>query len=245
MKNFVAVYLEKVKHLLPEKTLQPSAGLDIGMDSCKLITLTGQENSLEALDVLVEPVSNGDFAGSIKKLLDRATAVVKNPSVSVSGKGTLIRYLDMPRMPLADLKKSIELEADKHFPFPKDQIYMDCFILDTQAKDNKMPVLVAAAKKDIIDQRMRLLTELGLQPDFITINAIAIANVFNVLQKDSKNEKDPGTKANAFAVLDIGSSISSLIILKDNIPRFTRDIFIGGRDFNNRIANILNVNAEE
>ena len=154
----------------------------------------------------------------------------------VSGKGTLVRFIDMPKMNADDLRKSFALEADKYFPFPRDEIYHDCFILDKAERDNKMAVMVAAAKKELIGQRLTLFKELESQADYIVLDSIAIANAFHVLAADN----EPGTlpsSQQAVAILDIGQRVSNLIILAGRQPRFCRDIFIGGHELTGSISN--------
>lgn len=239
-------YFAWIKHFLPEKTIRSSLGLDIGTSSCKAIELIRRESAYEVLGCAIEPIVNNDVTNAIKRILPKFTAEVKSPNTAVGGKGTLIRYLEMPKMPPEDLRKSLEIESDKHFPFAKEQIYTDCHILDLKGKDNKMPVIVAASKKEIVDQRIQLLLNIGLQPEFVSLNAIAVANVFNVLKQNTPAlPSEQGEKATSVAVLDIGNALSTLIILKDNLPLFTRDIFIGGRDFNKRISNSLSVNMDD
>ena len=246
MKKLVDNYLSLVKHFIldKKKTHTPSIGLDIGTHSCKIVELIPTEDSFSILNWAIEPIGSHGLAETIKKILDRLDIETKSVYTSISGQGTLIRYLDMPKMPLADARRSFAIEADKYFPFAKEQIYTDCFIIDSKSHDNKMSLLVAAVKKELIEHRIQLLAGLGLQADFIGINSITIANIFNALQQ----KVDPSTdvaKSNAIAVLDIGESTTSLIILKDNIPQFTRDIFIGGRELNKSISNVLGVSLEE
>lgn len=103
-----------------------------------------------------------------------------------------------------------------------------------------MSVMAAAAKKDIVDQRVKLLTDLGVQPDFIGINAVALANGLHVLGLREKEQA-----GSIVALFDMGESVSNLTIFVDKLPRFTRDIFIGGRDYTKRISNALGVSLED
>ena len=243
LKTILDKYLVIIKKTLPEKICQPSVGLDIGSDSCKAVQMVLRGNSYEILNYAIEPVVTGDTLTATKKILDKFYLQTKSITSSVSGKGTLIRYIEMPKMPIEDLRNSIGIEADKHFPFAKDQIYTDCFIIDSPSKSNVMSVLLAAAKKEIIEKRMKLLAQLDMRTDFIGIDSMAIANVFNVInqrmeQPEAQMEK---AKGNVIAILDIGHTISSLIILKNSVPYFTRDIFMGGHDLNKRISNTLAV----
>lgn len=247
IKQLADKYFSIVKNFIPEKRVhKPSVGLDIGTSSCKVIEVMPTDDAFTILNWAIEPVDSKGPAETIKRILEKLNIETKSIATAVSGQGTLIRHLDMPKMPLADAKKSFMLEADKYFPFAKEQIYTDCCIVDSNRQDNKMSLLVAAAKKELIDQRIQLLTGIGLSANFIGINSLAIANVFNTLPiLNIKSESATDTKSNAIAVLDIGNAVTSLIIIKNGFPYFTRDVFVGGREFNERIGNVLAVDPRE
>lgn len=239
MHPILQTYFATIKQFLPDQKQEFAVGLDVGSGYCKLVEIAKTDKSYKLLNWAIEPVNNGDTNAAIKKIL----TTVELPKIvytSVFGKGTLIRYIDMPRMPLDELKNSFSIEADKYFPFAQDQIYTDCYILDPQGKTKQMPVLAAAAKKDLVDQRVKLLTDLGIQVNFLGLNPIALANVIHVLGISNDIKSD-----GAVALLDMGETVSNLIILVNRLPRFTRDIFIGGRDFTKRISNTLGVSVQE
>ncbi|MBF0521476.1 MAG: type IV pilus assembly protein PilM [Candidatus Omnitrophica bacterium] len=235
-------YFKFIKRLIPHKTGGISVGLDIGPAECKLVAISKNNNSFELKDLMVEPVSGGNINQTIGKILKRIKYPYQTLYTAVSGRGTLIRYIDMPRMSFDELLMSFDIEADKYFPFPRDQIYSDCYILDPQGKGKQMSVMIAASRREMIDQRMKLLSELGIQADFIGINPVALTNAFNVL---GFNEEKEVKSATAVALLDMGESVSTLTILVDKLPRFTRDIFIGGQDFTKKISNALGVSFDE
>lgn len=240
-------YLSVIKHLIPQKAVTPSVGLDIGVHSCKLLEVFPSGDSFEIIRWGIEPIGKDSVETVVSRLFKRLNIQTKDVYTAVSGKGTLIRYIDMPRMAMEELRKSFELESDKYFPFARDQIYTDCYILDQKGKDKQMQVLIAASKKEIINERLQLLTKLGFQPNFISINPIAISNVFNILgQKIPGNDYfNLGSKSSSVAILEMGESVSNLIILVDNQPRFTRDLFIGGQELTKRMSNVLGISVEE
>src|SRR3989338_2039976 len=184
LKNLFDQYVSLIKSHLPhKKEATPSIGLDIGTDACKAIEIVPQEDSFEIVNWAVESVESDGLVPAVKRIFDKFNIESKSIYPAISGQGTLIRYIDdLPRMVIEDLRKSITLEGDKHFPFPKETIYTDCYILDSNNKQGKMSVLVAAAKKGIVEQRLQLLNEMNVHVDFIGINPIAIANVFNMLK---------------------------------------------------------------
>jgi len=244
MSQLLNNYIEFVKKFLPKKVESPSFGLDIGNSTCKIVEVIPQEGTFEILNWAIESIENAKVDEALQRLIRKVNFSSKSIVTAISGQGTLVRYIDMPRMSLEDLRNSFQLESDRYFPFPKDKIYTDCAITNAKARDNKMSVLIAAAKREIVDQRIKLLSGLGLQPDFIGLNSIALTNLFQVLKQKQQSAIDFGSTG-VFAILDIGEITSSLIILRDYLPAFCRDIFTGGRELTKRINSILNQNAME
>lgn len=223
--SFLNKYFNIVNRLIPASRQGSSIGIDIGINECRLVEITKSNQTFELIGWAVEPVNQGDSRSALSAILRQAKFPSREVYTAVYGKGTLMRYISFPRMSFDDLKKSFIIEAERYFPFPSDQIYTDCFILDSQEKGKQMSVMVAAARKELIEERMKLLTDAGVQPDFIGINSIALANAFHILGEDGEESKEP-----VLALLDIGDSVSNLTILKNKLPWFTRDIFTSAAD---------------
>ncbi len=237
---FLKQYLNVVNHWIPSASQGSSIGIDIGVNECRFIEIIKLNQSFEVLGWACESMAEEDIGSVFKKILAKAKYPSKSPYVAVYGKGTLIRYISLPRMSLFDLKKSFIIEAERYFPFPSDQIYTDCFILDPKEKTKQMLALVAAAKKDLIEERIKLLSGLGLQPFFVGINPIALANAFHVLGESQEENKD-----SSVALLDIGETVTSLIIFKNRLPWFTRDIFLGQQDILKKISHEQKISLPE
>jgi len=244
MNEMLEKYFTIVRNFLPETEVKPTIGLDLGSNSCKAVELTFKDGSYELLNWVIEPISSDGQAVAVKRLLEKFETEQKDIFTAVSGQGTLIRYIHMPRMPEDDLKKSFALEADKYFPFAQDQIYTDCVILEPKSKENKMLVLAAAAKKEIVDQRMQLLKSANIETDYIGLTPIAIINAFTTF-KAAEQKTEPNVDKSAVpcaeAILELGDMLSNLIIIKGKVPLFTRSISAGGKEINQRISNILGV----
>ena len=129
IQSLLQKYFSTIKQFLPSEQKTSAVGLDIGTGECKLVELAKADNQFELVSWAIEPINNGDVNTAIQKILGELTTPCSSLYTSVFGKGTLIRYIDMPKMSLDDLKSSFEIEADKYFPFAQDQIYTDCYIL--------------------------------------------------------------------------------------------------------------------
>jgi type IV pilus assembly protein PilM len=172
--------------------------------------------------------------GALKRI--RESLGVDTVNLSFSGPSTVIRYVSFPKMNETELRQALKFEAQKHIPFLLSDVNLDGFILKDNLPDNKMLVLIAAVKKEIISQRLKNILDSGLKASFADIDALALINAFNFNypQNEADNHK-------AVALLNIGASISSLSILENGLPHLSRDMHFGGNNFTQKIADIFAV----
>jgi len=239
MNALLEKYFGVIRSFLPAKEEETSLGLDIGAYSCRLVRVKREENSFKLLNYFLEPIVKGDVPAALKKILSNVDVANKPLYSSILGKGTLIRFIEMPRMTIEELRSSFSVEAEKYFPFNLEQIYTDCNIINTESKEKRMPVIAASAKKELVDNRLELLSQLGCQGDFVGFNILALANILKITQFDVFKQ------SSTFVVLDLEENVSSLLITNDRIPSFTRDIFVGGKDFKKRLSDALELNPQE
>lgn len=242
MHPFFSNYFRFIKGILPGARPGSCIGIDMGSVSVKAVELARRSAGWEILHCEEAPWEGADQKDVLGKLLDafRVNKTSRPVLTGVSGRGTLIRYLDMPRMPQHDLQKVFLIDADRYLPFPKDSVYIDSMILDPQGKDKKMTVLVAAVKKEIIDARVKLLKECGLSADVVTLGPLAMANAFSVFPPLLSSSENVIT-----AVVDIGEEVSNLMIMDGGMPRFNRDIFIGVEEILKRLGHLAGVEGAQ
>ncbi|MBI4983000.1 MAG: type IV pilus assembly protein PilM [Candidatus Omnitrophica bacterium] len=217
--------------LLKDKVI---LGLDIGTTAIKAVKLKFVGNVPELSSFLVEPFET-EAAQAIKKIKD-AFNQVDALNFSLQGPSTIIRYINFPLMSAEELKKALKFEAQKHIPFSLQEINLDGCILKDDLPDNKMLVLLAAAKKELVEQRLKLINDAGLKPGALDLDSLAVVNAFCY---NYPVKEDPERKA--IALLNIGSSFSNLNILEGDLPRFSRDIHIASNNFNHRIMEMFGV----
>ncbi|MBI4972860.1 MAG: pilus assembly protein PilM [Candidatus Omnitrophica bacterium] len=193
-----------------------SLGLDIGSSSVKIVKLKLSHKGVELADFKLQPIES-DLAAVLKTAAPVKERAACN--VSVSGPSVIIRYVSFPRMEEAELKASLKFEAEKHIPFPISEVNIDGCILKQNLPDNKMLVLVAAVKKDLVNKLMKSIEDAGLKLNIIDIDLLALINAFNFNYSDDENIKNK-----AMALLNIGANFSNLNILEEGSPRLSRDI---------------------
>ena len=210
-----------------------SIGLDIGTSAIKCIKLKCTKDKVEMQDFALEPVQS-NLAEVLKNI--RETKGLQGVNIGVSGPSTVIRYISFPKMSEVELKRALKFEAQKHLPFAVEEINLDGYILQEGLPDNKMLVLVAAVKKDLIAQRLKLIEEAGLKANIIDIDSLALVNAFSF-----NYPEDQAFKNKVVALLNIGSGMTNLCILENAIPRLSRDIHIAGNNFTQKVIDTMEI----
>ncbi len=247
--KFIQLNFERLKALLPKEKPNINIGLDIGSSSVKAVAGKIEKDKAELLNFSIKPLDKDYISDSINRTLKDLNIEAKSVNISIGGQGVETRSVKFPRMSLSDVKHAIGFEAEKHIPFPLNEVYMDCFILKQLPDENKMLVLVAAAKKELIQQRLSILKPLSSTANIIDIDSIALVNLVNGIE--FKTKASPTTapqnaeQKKAVALLNLGASFTSLCIIENGLPKFVRDIFIGGNDLTKRISNILGIGLAE
>ena len=171
-----------------------------------------------------------DFHGvadALRRVRERSGIRRRPAATSVSGRDVIVKRVRMDRM----------REAEQHVPFDIDSVSLDFEILDPEAVSPQMEVVIVAAKKELVESRMRLLEEGGFEPAVIEIDAFAVQTVFEHGYEHARY----GT----FCLLNIGYEITSLSLVRDARPLLTRDIATGERRFEEVLVEALGVTLEE
>jgi type IV pilus assembly protein PilM len=176
---------------------------------------------------------------ALQELMSELKVKNKEVAIGVSGHSVIIKKIQMPRMSQEELEESIQWEAEQYIPFDVKDVNIDTQILDAGGNDatGQMDVLLVAAKKDMINDYTTVVSESGLQPVVVDVDAFAVQNMF------SSNYDVPDKET--VVLINAGASVVNINIISNGITVFTRDVTIGGNQFTEEIQKQLNVSYEE
>lgn len=221
------------------KKLEPVVGLDIGSHSIKCVEVSS-EGLPKLRRMWVLPLSSSDPETVQKTLKTWIASYPVRPSkwrISVAGPSVLMRRIQLPVMTPSELKGAILFEAESQIPFPINDCQLDFQILNNQPNNKTMSVLLVAAKKDFVRERLAALSALGLTPESIDVDIFCLMNAFESLGDDAGHK--------TFGLLNIGHSKSSFGILQDKTPFAMRDIPVGGADVTRALGLAMGIPEEE
>jgi type IV pilus assembly protein PilM len=143
----------------------------------------------------------------------------------------------MDRMKEAEAREVIRWEAEQHVPFDMDNVELDFQILDPEAEGLQMTVLLVAAKRELVEHKLALLSDIGLEAGVIDVDAFALHNAFEV--------NYPEAMRGVVGLVNIGHETTNINILDDGVPVLTRDIPIGTRRFKEDLQRERGLSADE
>ena len=213
-----------------------SVGLDIGSHSIKVVQLTGSGKSLTLSSYAIQELSPGTIVdGEVvnrEHLIDTVQDVirqagiktnVKNLHSAVSGRSVIVRRIPMEKMSEQDARQAIQWEAEQHIPFRVDEVSLDFKIINPEISPGQMEVLLVAAKKEVVDLHRGILQGAGLKPATVELEQFSLQRVYQHAYRPGPEE--------CVTILNIGAEVTNMVVVKNGLPSFNRDLSIGGSRF--------------
>lgn len=230
-------------------------GLDISSSSVKLVELSQTNTGEYVLERFAsEPFEKGWIAdGQIEKFDEVAEAVRK--VVTKSGTRTKQVAMAMPQSAVItkkimlpaglreeEMELQVEAEANQYIPFSLDEVSLDfCVIGPSTTSAGDVEVLIAASRKDRVQDRQGLAEAAGLKPAILDIEShasrLAMQRLVAALPGEGKDA--------LVALFEIGAENTSLKVLRDNELLYDRDQAFGGAQLTQLISRQYGFSFEE
>jgi type IV pilus assembly protein PilM len=223
-------------------------GLDISSTAIKLIELsqgTGTTSTLFRVEsfaieplptnaVVEKKIADAGVVGQcIQKAVAKAGTKTKRAAVAVSGSAVITKIIAMPgALSDADMENRIQLEADQYIPYPLEEVNIDFAVLGpSQSSADMVDVLLAASRRENVDERVNALEIAGLAAAIVDVEAYAMESACSLLIGESGAEHAEQT----VAVADIGAATTTLHVLHDGQIVYTREQNFGGQQLTEEV----------
>ena len=230
-------------------------GLDISSSSVKLVELGRGPDEQYVLERFAsEPFEKGWIVdGQIEKFDEVAEAVKR--VVAKSGTRTRQAVLAMPQSAVItkkiilpaglreeELELQVESEANQYIPFSLDEVSLDfCVIGPSPTSVGDVEVLIAASRKDKVQDRQGLAEAAGLKPVVLDVEShasrLALGRLVAALPAGGKDA--------LVALFEIGADTTSLKVLRDEELLYDRDQAFGGSQLTHLISRQYGLSFEE
>ena len=221
-------------------------GLDLGTSCIKAVEITQDKYDFVITGYAqIEVPDEQARHEAIAELFRQGRFRTKRVATAVSGKSVIFRYINMVDVPDDRLQQAVKFEADKYIPFDVSEVEIDAQKLSTATGEGgktESKVLLTAAKRTILDDHARMLTEIGLQPISVGIDGFALGNAYELSDVVNPGVREGGRTV---ALVDVGATKASINILRNNITCFAREVPMGGDDMTQAITRRLGLETAQ
>jgi len=220
-------------------------GLEIDTGAARAVEFTGKASSpnLTGLGSIVLPegaVKEGlilepELVGNaLLKLWQNARFKERSVILGISNQGVLVRHMTVPQVAPDKLKNLIRFQAQEHLPIPIESVVLDYLVLGDAVSNsgddqNKLEVLLVAARRDMLEKFLRCLEIARLEPFDIDVSSISLINLLPQKAKDIN-----------VALVNIANGLNSILISEGGQPRLARLGMVKISDLTDSLGYALN-----
>lgn len=217
-------------------------GLDIGSSSVKAVRLRKDESGYSVaaagfaeIAVSEEANKNLNTIKAIRECFELLGSRTTFAVCGLSGPEVAVRDFEFPSLSTSEIDGAVLFEASQVCPFNAADSAVDYHLIPNG--DDKTRGTLVAATNSLIAGKVNLTKEAVLKCILMDVEGLALLNCFNGLTGDS----DKSTAA----ILNVGSSGTTVAIMGSNGRPFVRDMTFAGNDIINQIAADKDMSTED
>lgn len=230
-------------------------GLDISSSSVKLVELSRDKAGNLVLDrCAIEPLERGwitdgnvekfdEVAEAVRRLVKKSGTRTKNVAMALPASAVITKKIILPGgMSEQELEIQVEAEANQYIPFSLDEVSLDfCVVGPSASSAGDVEVLIAASRKEKVNDRQGLAEAAGLKPVVVDVESYASRLATARLIENLPN-KGLDTMV---ALFEVGALTTSMQVIKNDDVLYERDQAFGGAQLTQLIVRQYGFSPEE
>ena len=233
----------------------PLLGLDISSSSVKLVELSRDKAGNLVLDrCAIEPLERGwitdgnvekfdEVAEAVRRVVKKSGTKTRHVAMALPASAVITKKIVLPGgMSSAELESQVESEANQYIPFSLDEVSLDfCVVGPSTTSSGDVEVLIAASRKEKVQDRQGLAEAAGLKPIVIDVESYASRLATARLIENLPN-KGLDTLV---ALFEVGALTTSMQVIKNDEVLYERDQAFGGAQLTQLIVRQYGFSPEE
>ena len=233
----------------------PLIGVDISTSAVKMVELssTGRDSyRLEAYSIAAIP-KDAIVDGNISALEQVSDAVKlawkllgsreKRAALALPSAAVITKKVMMSAdLREEDMEVQVEAEANQYIPFPLEEVNIDFQVIGpAHNSPDEVEVLIAAARKEKIEDRIAAAEDAGLKVTVMDVDTYATEAAYGLIANQIPNKG----KDQTVMIMDIGAGMMHINVLHDNVSIYVREQAFGGTQLTQEIQRRFGLSVEE
>jgi type IV pilus assembly protein PilM len=233
----------------------PLLGLDISSSSVKLVELGRDKAGNYVLErCAIEPLERGwindgnvekfdEVAEAMRRVVKKSGTRTKNVAMALPASAVITKKIVLPGgMSDSELEVQVETEANQYIPFSLEEVSLDfCVVGPSSTSAGDVEVLIAASRKEKVQDRQGLAEAAGLKPVIIDVESYASRLAAGRLIGNLPG----GGKDQLVALFEVGASTTSMQVIRNEEVLYDRDQAFGGAQLTQLIVRQYGFSQEE
>jgi type IV pilus assembly protein PilM len=233
----------------------PLIGLDISTSGVKLVELSeAGKNELRLERYASEPLPRGavvdgnienleQVSEAVGRLLKKSGTKARHVALGLPPAAVITKKIILPAgLSEEDLEVQVESEANQYIPFALDEVSLDFDVIGpAQNSPEDVEVLLAASRKEKVEDRVAVAEAIGLKPVVMDIESYAARAAIDrvTLQMAQPSE------GQIIALFQIGAQATHISMLLDGQLLYEREQPFGGNQLTQDIVRAYGMSQEE
>jgi type IV pilus assembly protein PilM len=191
-----------------------------------------------------EVVDTAAVTAALRQLWSSAKFGSKKVVVGVANQKVVVRQIELPWLPPAELKASLPFQVQDYVPMPIDEAILDLLPLEEHTDDSGLRLvrgLLVAASREMVNGMLAAVTGAGLQPTMVDLTPFAVLRCGSV---PDELQLRAGS-GEAEALVDVGANVTNIVVHQNGMPRFVRILLMGGDDITEAVAERLGIPLQD
>jgi type IV pilus assembly protein PilM len=187
-----------------------------------------------------------DHLRAVTQLLAAKTKLV---ALTIGVNDALVRHVEMPPMPAEEMRSILKLNSRVYLQQDLPNHVFDCDVSSFRVPEKKeggkngasgakQKILIAGAKRQLVDDYLTGTKAAGLLPDYLVPGVIAPVNAFELAEPEVFAKE-------VVALVDIGFKSSSISILREGELVLNRVVSIGGDRLTTGLSESMSISYAE
>ena len=233
----------------------PLLGLDISSSSVKLVELSRDKAGNLVLDrCAIEPLERGwitdgnvekfdEVAEAVRRVVKKSGTKTRQVAMALPASAVITKKIILPGgLSDSDLESQVESEANQYIPFSLDEVSLDfCVVGPSTTSAGDVEVLIAASRKEKVQDRQGLAEAAGLKPVVVDVESYASRLATARLIENLPNQ---GLDT-LVALFEVGALTTSMQVIKNDEVLYERDQAFGGAQLTQLIVRQYGFSSEE
>lgn len=228
-------------------------GVDISSSSVKLLELSlnnghyqvesyiSQELPKNA--VIEQNIGDEEAVGlTIKKALYKTRSGIKRAAIAVAGSAVITKNIEVnDSLSEDEMDFQVRVEAGQYIPYALDEVALDWEIQGPADQPGTVNVLLAACRLENVELRKDALEIGGVEAAVVDVEAFCTERAYELIKPQFTGDDEIET----VAIIDIGSTLTTLSVLHKGKTIYTREQMFGGKQLTEEIMRRYGLSEEE